>query len=112
MRLKERKRRESERILRNIADYESQLQDEMFKEFDQSTFNLGLQGFHNSLHITPDYLSDSSQTDADQNLYLSNALNPQSPAYQQSSLRSISNRVKTPVRINNKISCSSNSYNV
>ena len=74
MRLKEKKRREYERILRNIADYEAQLQDEMFKEFDQSTFNLELRGFHNSLHITPDYLSDSSQTDADLNLYLSNVL--------------------------------------
>ena len=86
----------------------------MFKDFDQSSFNMDLQGFHhNALHITTDYLSDSSQTDTDLGLYLFNAVfSTQSPAYQHPTLKTVNNRVKTPVRINNNISCTTNSHNV
>ena len=86
----------------------------MFKEFDQSTFSLGLQGFyHNALHITSEYLSDASQTDTEHSFYLSNAIsNNLSPAYKQIGLKSINNRVKTPVRINNKMSHIFSSHDV
>ena len=75
----------------------------MSKEFDQSTFELGLQGFSDSLYFTPDYLSDVSEADLDHNFFLSSALTC-IPANQQQGLKSINDRIKTPKRISNSIS--------
>ena len=77
----------------------------MSKEFDQSTFELGLQGFSNSLYYTPNYLSDVSQSDLDPDMFLSPAL-AYSPANRQQNFnfKNINNRILTPVRIDNPIS--------
>ena len=72
----------------------------MFRDFDQSTFSLGLQGFRNSLYITPDNLSDSPNTDSDYSYY-----SVSSPYSKR--LRNLSERSKTPVRLQNMI-CSIN----
>lgn len=99
VRITERNRRETEKILRNIAEYETEIQEEMCREFDQSTFDLGLQGFHSALFLTADNLSDCSQVNNDQNFYLSNAISSTSSPSSQTKLNKISNRIKTPIRI-------------
>ena len=101
IRIKERNHREREKLLRNIADHEVELQDEMFREFDQSTFNVELQGFHNNLFITPNYLSDCSQVDTDPSFYLSNAVTDIDSPCSRPKLKHISDRIKTPARIRN-----------
>ena len=73
----------------------------MSREFDQSTFELGLQGFTNP-YFTTDYLSDVSQTDLTPGFFSPNDL-AQSPANRQQNLKNINNRIKTPVRLNNSI---------
>ena len=87
--------------MRNIADYETELQEEMFKEFDQSTFNLGLQGFRNSLFLTPNYISDCSQPETDPSFYLSNVITDTNSPHSTQVFKKISERIKTPVRIRN-----------
>ena len=69
----------------------------MFRDFDQSTFSLGLQAFRNSLYITPDNLSDSPNTDSDYSYY-----SVSSPYSKR--LRNLSERSKTPVCLQNIIS--------
>ena len=103
MRIKERNRRETEKILRDVADYETELQEEMFREFDQSTFNLDLEAFNNTPFPTFNYVSDYSQVDSDPSFYLSNVVtNPDSP-FSRPKLKSISGRIKTPIRVNNRL---------
>ena len=75
----------------------------MSKEFDQSTFELGLQGFSNALYFTPNYLSDMSQSDLEPSTFLSHALT-YSPSNRQPYFKNINNRILTPVRIDNTIS--------
>ena len=103
-RIRERNQREQEKILRNIAEYENELQEEMFRDFDQSTFSLGLQGFHNSLYITTDILSDSPQADSDFSFHFPDSVISTSSPLSQQRLRSISERVKTPGRLGTMIS--------
>ena len=57
----------------------------MFRDFEQSTFSLELQGFHNALIITNGNMNDSSQADMDHSFYLSTS-------------------EKTPLRLNNMTS--------
>lgn len=99
IRIAERNRRETEKILRNIEEYETEIQEEMFKEFDQSTFDLGLQGFHNALFLTNENLSDSFQLDSDHNMYLSHAVTSTSSPTSHTKLNNISKRIKTPIRM-------------
>ena len=110
IRIKERNRRETEKILRNIAEYENEIQEEMFREFDQSTFDLGLQGFRSALYLTSENLSDCSQIEMDQNFYSSNILTNTSSPSNKTKVNSISNRIKTPIRMKSILSRTYNSY--
>ena len=76
----------------------------MFRDFDQSTFSLGLQGFQDALYITNGNMSDSSQADIDHNFYLINPVTSASSPYSRPKLKNISGRVKTPIRIQNMTS--------
>ena len=107
-RIKERNRRETEKILRNIAEYENEIQEEMFREFDQSTFDLGLQGFRSALYLTADNLSDCSQIEMDQNFYMSNLITNTSSPSNQTKDYNIANRIKTPIRIKSIMSRNTN----
>ena len=84
----------------------------MSREFDQSTFELGLRGFSSPLYFNPAYLSDVSQGDIDTSYFSSNALTNSPAADRQPNLRNINNRTKTPGKINNKISSLFNFHNV
>ena len=97
VRIIQRNRRETEKILHNIAKYEAEIQEEMCREFDHSTFDLELQGFHSALYLTADNLSDCSNMETDQNFYLSNAIT--SSPYDQTKFNFISNRINTPTPI-------------
>lgn len=97
----------------------------MSREFDQSTFELGLhgissplyftpegvQGVPSPLYLTPGYLSDLSEADIDPGFFLSNGLT-KSPLNHQPNLRTSHNRTKTPRRINKNISSLFNFHNV
>ena len=104
IRIEERNRRETEKILRNIAEYENELQEEMFRDFDQSTFSLGLHDFRNSLYIATGNLTDSPTTDTEHSFYFPNTVTRASSPYSQLRLRNISERIKTPVRLQNMTS--------
>ena len=101
VRIRERNRRETEKILRNIAEHENEIQEEMFKEFDQSIFDLDLQGFRRNLFLTGD-LSDCSNMETDPNLYLANIVTS-SPA-NQNKPNNISDRIKTQIRMKSILS--------
>ena len=66
----------------------------MSKEFDQSTFDLGMHGFSYQLDFTPDYQSDVPQVEPAPNYFLSNAV-ACSPFNQPQSLKNINDRIKT-----------------
>ena len=108
MRIEARHHRESERLVRNISDYDLERQEEMMLEFDQSAFTQDLVGGYNTIHIAKDQNTSDTYSNEDffdtnptpNNLSANQTLTPK--------LRSLSDRVHTPARIYNLLARNGN----
>ena len=61
----ERNRRERERLARDITDYETEQNEGMVSDFDQTALKMNCVDFYNTVYVTSDQISDYSHPDSD-----------------------------------------------
>ena len=96
-------------MLRDIADFEMELEEGIMTEFDQNALSKNYGIFYNTVYVTSDLASDNSHVDSEAEFHHSNSRNhkirsnkPLTPKHKK-----VTDRIHTPLRLSTTLSTNS-----